>query len=81
MVEIWFLGHGLEAHLSTTISSIPAGNQSLWRQVDAQLFSLLRQTIALTLMPIFRPLRECNVLWSRARELYTSDITRIYDVS
>ena len=31
-------------------------------------------------MPIFRPLRECSALRTRARELYTSDITRIYDV-
>ncbi|XP_052192915.1 uncharacterized protein LOC127801651 [Diospyros lotus] len=31
-------------------------------------------------MLIFRPLRECSALWTRACELYTSDITRIYDV-
>lgn len=31
-------------------------------------------------MPIFRPLRECSALGNRARELYTNDITCIYDV-
>jgi len=31
-------------------------------------------------MPIFQPLQECSALWTRARELYTGDITRIYDM-
>ena len=79
-VEIWFLGHGLEANLSTTISTIPEGNLPLWQQVDARLLSLLWQTIELTSMPIFRPLCECSALWTRDCELYTSDITHIYGV-
>ena len=63
-----------------TISTVPEGDQPLWQKVDAQLLSLLWQAIELTLMPIFRPLWKCNALWTRVRELYTSDITRIYDV-
>ena len=48
--------------------------------MDAQLLSLLWLTIEPTLMPIFWPLQECSALWTRAHELYNSDITRIYDV-
>jgi len=40
-VEIWFLGHGLEDHLSKTISIVLEGDQPLWRKMDAQLLSLL----------------------------------------
>ena len=79
-VDIWFLGHGLEDHLSKTISTILESQQPIWRKVDAQLLSLMWQTIEPTLMPIFRLLRECSALWTRARELYTSNITHIYGV-
>jgi len=79
-VEIWFLEHGLEDHLTHTISTIRENNRALWQKVDVQLLSLMWQTVEPTLMPIFQSLHECSALWTYAHELYTSDITHICDV-
>ncbi|KAF3659003.1 Endoribonuclease Dicer -like protein 3b [Capsicum annuum] len=88
-VELWCEGQGVQDHLTSKASVVDEkGKSSMedakakeqWEKVDAQLCSLLQQSIDSKLMLLFRPFQTCYLVWKKARALYTNDISRFYDV-
>ena len=59
---------------------MPEANRARWEQVDAQLCSLLWQSIGPSIMQLFRPFETCVDAWKEAEECYTNDIQRLYTV-
>ncbi|PHT59482.1 Light-mediated development protein DET1 [Capsicum baccatum] len=51
-----------------------------WEKVDARLCTLLWRSIDSKLMPQFRPLQTCYLVYEKAHALYTNDIYNFYDV-
>ncbi|PKI50801.1 hypothetical protein CRG98_028796 [Punica granatum] len=79
-VELWFLGQGHMEHLTKDVSKIEESKKATWIQIDAYLCTLLWQSIDPSLMSMFRPYKTCKSVWTRVKEVYTRDITRVYDV-
>ena len=44
-MDLWFIGHGYEDHLTTTDTSIPKDKCTQWIKTDALLCNILRQSI------------------------------------
>ena len=44
-VDLWFIGNGCEDHLTTVDTSIPEDKRIQWKQTDALLCNILRQSI------------------------------------
>ena len=44
-VELWFMGQGYEDHLVTQEADIPKVDRVQWRKIDAQLCSVLWQSV------------------------------------
>ena len=55
-------------------------NRARREQVNAQLCSLLWQSIDPYIMQLFRPFETCVDVWKEAEECYTNDIQRLYTV-
>ncbi|XP_019255303.1 PREDICTED: uncharacterized protein LOC109233908 [Nicotiana attenuata] len=79
-VELWCKGQGVQDHLTKKASEGDEKAKTLWEKVDAQLCSILWCSIDSKLMPLFRPFQTCYLVWEKARNLYTNDISRFYDV-
>lgn len=78
-VRTWFRGQGLEEYLTDTPSSTMSFLDSKrWKQVDAQLLTFL--WLEPTIQPFFLICESCQQAWSLAQEMYTTDVTRIYDI-
>ena len=78
-VELWFMGQGYKDHLTTKPDDTMT-DPSKWERIDAQLCSMLWQTIDSSLKQIFRPHKTCFSVWEQAKALYTNDISRVYAV-
>ncbi|KAK6117979.1 hypothetical protein DH2020_048279 [Rehmannia glutinosa] len=78
-VELWFMGQGVVDHLTTEAINIQH-EKDVWERVDAQLCSLLWQSLSSDLIPMFRPFKTCFSVWKQAQALYTNDISRFYYV-
>ncbi|XP_071920701.1 uncharacterized protein [Coffea arabica] len=78
-VELWFMGQGYKDHLTTKPDDTMT-DPSKWERIDAQLCSMLWQTIDSSLKQIFRPHKTCFSVWEQAKALYTNDISRVYVV-
>ncbi|XP_071940172.1 uncharacterized protein [Coffea arabica] len=78
-VELWFMGQGYKDHLTTKPNDTMT-DPSKWERIDAQLCSMLWQTIDSLLKQIFRPHKTCFSVWEQAKTLYTNDISRVYVV-
>ena len=79
-VEIWFLGQGLDDHLTKKATDINTTDQDQWKKADYQLVSLLWQSIDPKLLVHFRTYKTCYDIWKKARSVYSNDIQRLYDV-
>ncbi|RVW91347.1 Retrovirus-related Pol polyprotein from transposon RE2 [Vitis vinifera] len=79
-VELWFMGQGYEDHLVTQEADIPEVDRVQWRKIDAQLCSVLWQSVDPGFFFIFRP-KTCFKFWTQAKGLYTNDIQRLYKVA
>ncbi|XP_057430639.1 uncharacterized protein LOC130723554 isoform X1 [Lotus japonicus] len=80
-VDIWFVGQGLSDHLSTKVSDIDATKRDDWKKVDAQLVSLLWQSIEPSLMLHFRTYKTCYDIWKTAETFYANDVQRLYETA
>ena len=49
-------------------------------KINAQLCSLLWNSLDKKLLPLFRTCKTCYKVWNKAKSLYTNDIQRIYKV-
>lgn len=53
-VELWFMGQGMEDHLSTKADAILAAEGAMSKKIDAFLCNMLWQTIDLKLYVIYK---------------------------
>ncbi|KAJ9699454.1 hypothetical protein PVL29_008172 [Vitis rotundifolia] len=79
-VELWFMGQGYENHLVTQEADIPEVDRVQWRKIDAQLCSVLWQSVDSKILLHLRAYKTCFKFWNQAKRLYTNDIQRLYKV-
>ena len=80
-VELWFMGQGYEDHLITQEADIPEVDRVQWRKIDAQLCSVLWQSVDPKILLHLRAYKTCFKFWTQAKGLYTNDIQRLYKVA
>eukprot|EP00261_Vitis_vinifera_P037496 XP_019078739.1 PREDICTED: uncharacterized protein LOC100256524 isoform X2 [Vitis vinifera] len=79
-VELWFMGQGYEDHLVTPEDAIPDVDKVQWKKIDAQLCSVLWQSVDPKILHHLRAYKTCFKFWTQAKGLYTNDIQRFYKV-
>nr|CAN63843.1 hypothetical protein VITISV_036670 [Vitis vinifera] len=72
-VELWFMGQGYEDHLVT-----PDVDKVQWKKIDAQLCSVLWQSVDPKTLHHLHAYKTCFKFWTQAKGLYTNDIQRFY---
>ncbi|KAJ9708908.1 hypothetical protein PVL29_000753 [Vitis rotundifolia] len=80
-VELWFMGQGYEDHLITQEADIPEVDRVQWRKIDAQLCSVLWQSVDPKILLHLWAYKTCFKFWTQAKGLYTNDIQRLYKVA
>ncbi|RVW76991.1 Retrovirus-related Pol polyprotein from transposon TNT 1-94 [Vitis vinifera] len=80
-VELWFMGQGYEDHLVTQEADIPEVDRVQWRKIDAQLCSVLWQSVDPRILLHLQAYKTCFKFWTQAKRLYTNDIQRLYKVA
>ncbi|KAJ9707045.1 hypothetical protein PVL29_002162 [Vitis rotundifolia] len=80
-VELWFMGQGYEDHLVTQEADILEVDRVQWRKIDAQLCSVLWQSVDPKILLHLRGYKTCFKFWNQAKGLYTNDIQRLYKVA
>jgi len=79
-VEMWFMGQGVSDHLEKGEEKVPGNEKAIWKRVDAQLCSLLWQSLSPELIQLFRVFKSCVEVWNQAKSLYTNDVSQCYTV-
>ncbi|KAL6326198.1 hypothetical protein AAG906_001593 [Vitis piasezkii] len=72
------MGQGYEDHLVTQEADIPKVERVQWRKIDAQLCSVLWQSVDPKILLHLRAYKTCFKFWTQAKGLYTNDIQRLY---
>ncbi|RVW65068.1 Retrovirus-related Pol polyprotein from transposon RE1 [Vitis vinifera] len=80
-VELWFMGQGYEDHLVTQEADILEVERVQWRKIDAQLCSVLWQSVDPKILLHLRAYKTCFKFWTQAKGLYTNDIQRLYKIA
>ncbi|RVW26667.1 Transposon Ty3-I Gag-Pol polyprotein [Vitis vinifera] len=80
-VELWFMGQGYEDHLVTQEADIPEVDRVQWRKIDAQLCSVLWQSVDPRILLHLQAYKTCFKFWTQAKGLYTNDIQHLYKVA
>ncbi|KAJ9670976.1 hypothetical protein PVL29_027114 [Vitis rotundifolia] len=80
-MELWFMGQGYEDHLVTQEADIPEVDRVQWRKIDAQLCSVLWQSVDPKILHHLRAYKTCFKFWNQVKGLYTNDIQRLYKVA
>ncbi|KAJ9680065.1 hypothetical protein PVL29_019370 [Vitis rotundifolia] len=75
------MGQGYEDHLVTQEADIPKVDRVQWRKIDAQLCSVLWQSVDPKILLHLRAYKTCFKFWNQAKGLYTNDIQRLYKVA
>ena len=75
------MGQGYEDHLITPEDAIPNGKKVQWKEIDAQLCSVLWLSVDPKILLHLRAYKKCFKFWNQAKVLYTNDIQRLYKVA
>ncbi|RVW90087.1 Retrovirus-related Pol polyprotein from transposon TNT 1-94 [Vitis vinifera] len=75
------MGQGYEDHLVTQEADIPEVDRVQWRKIDAQLCSVLWQSVDPRTLLHLQAYKTCFKFWTQAKGLYTNDIQRLYKVA
>ena len=75
------MGQGYEDHLITPEDAIPNVDKVQWTNIDAQLCSLLWQSVDPKILLHLWAYKTCSKFWNQAKVLCTNDIQRLYKVS
>ena len=59
-VELWFMGQGYEDHLITPEDAIPNVDKVQWNKIDAQLCSVLWQSVDPKILLHLRAYKTCS---------------------
>ncbi|RVW13121.1 hypothetical protein CK203_108693 [Vitis vinifera] len=73
-------GQDYEDHLVTPEDAILDVDKVQWKKIDAQLCSILWQSIDPKILHHLRAYKTCFKFWTQAKGLYTNDIQRFYKV-
>ncbi|RVW72346.1 hypothetical protein CK203_055443 [Vitis vinifera] len=79
-LELWFMGQGYEDHFVTLEDAIPDVDKVQWKKINAQLCSVLWQSIDPKIFHHLRAYKTCFKFWTQTKGLYTNDIQRFYKV-
>ncbi|RVW65704.1 hypothetical protein CK203_050167 [Vitis vinifera] len=80
--EVFFyLSGGYEDHLVTQEAGIPEVDRVQWRKIDAQLCSVLWQSVDPRILLHLRAYKTCFKFWTQAKGIYTNYIQRLYKVA
>ena len=63
-VELWFMGQGYEDHLVTSEDAIPDVDKVQWKKIDAQLCSVLWQSVDPKILHHLRAYKTCFKFWT-----------------
>ena len=80
-MELWFMGQGYEDHLITPEDAIPNVDKVQWKKIDAQLCSVLWQSVDPKILLHLRAYKTCSKFWNQEKVLYMNDIQRFYKVA
>ena len=80
-MELWFMGQGYEDHLITPEDAIPNVDKVQWKKIDAQLCSVLWQSVDPKILLHLRAYKTCSKFWNQEKVLYMNDIQRLYKVA
>ena len=61
--------------------AIPNVDKVQWKKIDAQLCSVLWQSVDPKILLHLRAYKTCSKFWNQAKVLYTNDIQRLYKVT
>ncbi|RVX09522.1 hypothetical protein CK203_012435 [Vitis vinifera] len=75
------MGQGYEDHLVTQEADIPEIDRVQWRKIDAQLCSVLWQSVDPKILLHLWAYKTCFKFWNQVKGLYTNDIQRLYKVA
>ena len=75
------MGQGYEDHLITPEDVIPNVDKVQWRKIDAQLCSVLWQSVDPKILLHLRVYKTCSKFWNQAKVLYTNDIQSLYKMA
>ncbi|RVW17806.1 Retrovirus-related Pol polyprotein from transposon RE1 [Vitis vinifera] len=75
------MGQGYEDHLVTQEADILEVDKVQWRKIDAQIYSVLWQSVDPKILHHLRAYKTCFKFWNQAKGLYTNDIQRLYKVT
>ncbi|RVW39327.1 Retrovirus-related Pol polyprotein from transposon RE2 [Vitis vinifera] len=80
-VELWFMSQGYEDHLVTQKADIPEVDRVQWRKIDAQLCSVLWQSVDPKILLHLQAYKTYFKFWNQTKGSYTNDIQRLYKVA
>ena len=72
---------GYEDHLITPKDAISNVDKVQWKKIDAQLCSVLWQSVDQKILLHLWAYKTCSKFWNQAKVLYTNDIQRLYKVA
>ncbi|RVX12017.1 Retrovirus-related Pol polyprotein from transposon RE2 [Vitis vinifera] len=75
------MGQRYEDHLVTQEADIPEVDRVQWRKIDAQLCSVLWQSVDPRILLHLQAYKTCFKFWTQAKGLYTNDIQCLYKVA
>ena len=75
------MGQGYDDHLVKQEADIPEADRVQWKKIDAQLCSVLWQSVDSKILLHLQAYKTCFKFWNQARGLYTNDIQRLYKVA
>ena len=75
------MGQGYEDHLITPEDAIPNVDKVQWKKIDAQLCSVLWQSVDPKILFYLRAYKTYSKFWNQAKVLYSNDIRRLYKVT
>ena len=75
------MGQGYEDRLMTPEDVIPNVDKVQWKKIDAQLCSVLWQSVDPKILLHLRAYKRCSKFWNQAKVLYTNNIQRPYKVA
>ncbi|RVW69043.1 Retrovirus-related Pol polyprotein from transposon RE1 [Vitis vinifera] len=76
-VELWFMGQGYEDHLITQEADIPEVDRVQWRKIDAQLCSVLWQSVDPRILLHLQAYKTCFKFGLRPKD-YTRMISSVF---
>ena len=73
-MELWFIGQCYEDHLITPEDAIPNVDKVHWKKIDAQLCSVLWQSVDPKILLHLRAYKTCSKFWNQATRMISNTL-------